>query len=179
MANIANFWLSPAISVRSRCLRMVAQARQYPLLSLLVFLFVLVTPAIFADFIAPHDPIRGNILERLMPPAWLDGGSWNHPLGTDKLGRDMLSRIIFGARISLTIAVISIICGGIVGTTLGLIAGYFGGLWDHIIMRSVDIKNVMAFNCGKVPYHKSELALIFKFLYKIFVILVYCPINRG
>ena len=140
MANIANFWLSPAISARSRCLRMVAQARQYPLLSLLVFLFVLVTPAIFADFIAPHDPIRGNILERLMPPAWLDGGSWNHPLGTDKLGRDMLSRIIFGARISLTIAVISIICGGIVGTTLGLIAGYFGGLWDHIIMRSVDIK---------------------------------------
>ena len=61
-------------------------------------------------------------------------------MGTDKLGRDMLSRIIYGARISLTIAAISIVCGGLVGTTLGLIAGYWGGLWDHVIMRLVDIK---------------------------------------
>jgi peptide/nickel transport system permease protein len=103
-------------------------------------LFVLVTPAVFADQVAPHDPFKGNILERLQPPAWLEGGTWSHPLGTDKLGRDMLSRIIYGARISLTIAAISIVCGGLVGTTLGLIAGYWGGLWDHVIMRLVDIK---------------------------------------
>lgn len=120
--------------------RGMAFARRFPLLSLAVMLFVLVIPALFADYVAPHEPTKGNVLERLQPPAWLDGGSWKHPLGTDKLGRDMLSRIIYGARISLTIAAISIVCGGIVGTTLGLLAGYFGGLWDHIIMRLVDIK---------------------------------------
>jgi peptide/nickel transport system permease protein len=103
-------------------------------------LFVLITPAVFADFVAPHDPYKGNVLDRLQPPAWLEGGSWEHPLGTDKIGRDMLSRIIYGARISLTVAGVSIICGGIVGTTLGLLAGYFGGWWDHVIMRLVDIK---------------------------------------
>ena len=123
-----------------RLRRGITWARRFPLLSLAVLLFVLVTPAVFADQVAPHDPFKGNILERLQPPAWLEGGSWNHPLGTDKLGRDMLSRIIYGARISLTIAAISIVCGGLVGTTLGLLAGYFGGLWDHIIMRLVDIK---------------------------------------
>ncbi len=115
-------------------------ARQFPLLSLAVLLVVLVTPAIFADVVAPHDPVKGNILERLHPPAWMEGGSWEYPLGTDKLGRDILSRIIYGARISMTIAAISIICGGVVGTALGLIAGYWGGWWDHIVMRLVDIK---------------------------------------
>ena len=70
----------------------------------------------------------------------MEGGSWNHPLGTDKLGRDILSRIMYGARISMTIAAVSIICGGIVGTALGLVAGYWGGWWDHVIMRLVDIK---------------------------------------
>jgi peptide/nickel transport system permease protein len=118
----------------------MSAARRYPLLSLAVLLFVLIGPAVFADFVAPHDPYKGNILERLQPPAWLEGGSWEHPLGTDKIGRDMLSRIIYGARISLTVAGVSIICGGIVGTTLGLLAGYFGGWWDHVIMRLVDIK---------------------------------------
>ncbi|MYC31384.1 MAG: ABC transporter permease [Chloroflexi bacterium] len=110
------------------------------MLTIFILFFVLLIPAAFAEQVAPHEPTKGNVLERLKPPVWVEGGSWNNPLGTDKLGRDMLSRIIYGARISLTIAAISIVCGGIVGTTLGLVAGYWGGLWDHIIMRLVDIK---------------------------------------
>ncbi len=114
--------------------------RQFPLLTIFVLLVVLVTPGIFADVLAPHDPVRGDILDRLKPPAWMEGGSWEHPLGTDKLGRDILSRIMYGARISMTMAAVSIVCGGIVGTALGLVAGYWGGWWDHVIMRLVDIK---------------------------------------
>ena len=140
MANVAIPWPASAVAAGSRLRRSLTWARRYPLLSLAVLLFVLVTPAVFADYVAPHDPFKGNVLDRLQPPAWLDGGSWEHPLGTDKIGRDVLSRIIYGARISLTVAGISIICGGVVGTTLGLLAGYFGGWWDHVIMRLVDIK---------------------------------------
>ncbi len=140
MAGIVGVQPGSITAARGRIASGVRWARQFPLLSLAVLLIVLVTPAIFAEYVAPHEPTKGNILERLQPPAWMEGGSWTHPLGTDKLGRDMLSRIIYGARISLTIAAISIVCGGIVGTALGLIAGYWGGLWDHVIMRLVDIK---------------------------------------
>ena len=140
MANIAEAVPAPITNAADRLLRGMRWARQFPLITIVVLCFVLVIPAIFAEQVSPHEPTKGNILDRLQPPAWLEGGSWEHPLGTDKLGRDMLSRIIYGARISLTIAAISIVCGGIVGTTLGLVAGYWGGLWDHIIMRLVDIK---------------------------------------
>ena len=140
MANVAQAPPGALVTPVGRLRRGIIQARRFPLLSLAVLVFILFVPAVFADQVAPHDPFKGNILERLQPPAWLEGGSWSHPLGTDKLGRDMLSRIIYGARISLTIAAISIVCGGLVGTTLGLIAGYWGGLWDHVIMRLVDIK---------------------------------------
>ena len=140
MANVAEAIPGSAASPANRVVRGFRWARQYPLLTIFILFFVLIIPAAFADQVAPHEPTKGNVLERLKPPAWMEGGSWNNPLGTDKLGRDMLSRIIYGARISLTIAAISIVCGGIVGTTLGLVAGYWGGLWDHIIMRAVDIK---------------------------------------
>ena len=140
MANLAEAIPGPIGATADRVRRGVGWARQFPLVTIVILMFVLVIPAIFAGQVAPHEPTKGNILERLQPPAWLEGGSWEHPLGTDKLGRDMLSRIIYGARISLTIAAISIVCGGIVGTALGLLAGYWGGLWDHVIMRLVDIK---------------------------------------
>jgi peptide/nickel transport system permease protein len=74
-----------------------------------------------------------------MPPAWEKGGNSEHLLGTDKLGRDMLSRIIYGARISLAVSLIAIFVGGVIGTILGLISGYFGGRTDAVIMRLVDI----------------------------------------
>ena len=115
------------------------KVKRYPLFALAILLFLLVIPAIFAPWIAPHDPFQGSLSHRLTPPIWQEGGSGEYLLGTDKLGRDMLSRIIYGARISLTVSLIAIFVGGIIGTVLGLISGYFGGRTDSVIMRLVDI----------------------------------------
>jgi peptide/nickel transport system permease protein len=115
------------------------QVKRYPLFSLGILVFVLVFPAMFAPWVAPHDPYMGTLSHRLTPPVWQDGGTMEHILGTDKLGRDMLSRIIYGARVSLTVSLIAIFVGGIMGTVLGLISGYFGGKTDAVIMRLVDI----------------------------------------
>lgn len=115
------------------------KAKRYPLLPLAILLLCLVIPAAFAPWVAPYDPFNGSLSNRLTPPVWQDGGTAEHLLGTDKLGRDMLSRIIYGARVSLTVSLIAIFVGGIIGTTLGLISGYFGGRTDAVIMRLVDI----------------------------------------
>ena len=120
--------------------RTLSAARQYPIIPIAILFLVLVIPGIFANQVAPHDPIDGSLPDRLTPPVWQDGGTWDHILGTDKVGRDMLSRIIHGARISLTIASVSIVAGAFVGVSLGLVAGYFGGKTDHLIMRMVDVK---------------------------------------
>jgi len=104
-----------------------------------ILLLILVLPATFAPWLAPHDPLEGRLAQKLRPPAWLPGGSWEYPLGTDPLGRDMLSRLIFGARVSLSVSLVAIFIGGTIGTVLGLIAGYFGGWTDALIMRLVDI----------------------------------------
>jgi len=115
------------------------KVKRYPLIPLAILLFMLIIPAAFAPWVAPHEPFQGSLSNRLVPPVWQDGGTMEHILGTDKLGRDMLSRIIYGARVSLTVSLIAIFVGGVIGTTLGLIAGYFGGKTDAIIMRLVDI----------------------------------------
>jgi peptide/nickel transport system permease protein len=107
--------------------------------ALSILMFLLVIPAAFAPYVAPHDPLKGSLAKRLKPPVWQDGGSSAHLLGTDKLGRDILSRLIHGARVSLTVSAIAIFVGGIVGTALGLISGYFGGRIDSLLMRLVDI----------------------------------------
>ena len=112
--------------------------RQYPVVSLFVLVMLLIIPGLFADWLAPHDPIQGSIPNRLNPPV-LFGGSWTYPLGTDRLGRDILSRIMHGAKVSLTISLIGIVLGGVLGTSLGLIAGYYRGWVDAVIMRLVDI----------------------------------------
>ena len=114
-------------------------ARRYPLVPLALLIFVLVIPAVFAPWVAPHDPFNGSLSNRLIPPVWQEGGSWEYILGTDKLGRDNLSRIIYGARVSLTVSLIAIFVGGIIGTAVGLISGYFGGRVDSVLMRLVDI----------------------------------------
>ena len=106
----------------------------------LVFLVIL---AIAAPFISPHDPGSIDIRSRLMPPAWMDGGSWSHFFGTDNVGRDVLTRIIYGARVSLFIGVATILIGGLTGALLGMVAGYFRGKTESAIMRLVDIQ--MAF----------------------------------
>jgi peptide/nickel transport system permease protein len=106
---------------------------------LFILLFLLVLPGLFAPYLAPHNPIRGSLRARLKPPVWVPGGTITHPLGTDKVGRDILSRIIYGARISLAVSLVAILVSGAIGTALGLMAGYFGGRPDALIMRLVDI----------------------------------------
>jgi peptide/nickel transport system permease protein len=117
----------------------LGQAKRYPLVALTLLMFFLVIPAVFAPQVAPHDPLQGSLSKRLKPPAWQQGGSIEYPLGTDKLGRDNLSRIIHGARVSLIVSLVAIFVGGIVGTAVGMISGYFGGWVDAVLMRIVDI----------------------------------------
>jgi peptide/nickel transport system permease protein len=117
----------------------VRQARRYPVVPVAILTFLLVIPAVLAQQVAPYDPLKGSLAKRLKPPVWQQGGSMDHPLGTDKLGRDILSRIIHGARVSLLVSLVAIFVGGAIGTTLGLISGYFGGWVDSVLMRLVDI----------------------------------------
>ena len=102
-------------------------------------ILVLVLTAIFAPFVAPYDPTAGSLGDRLTPPSWQEGGSSAHILGTDVLGRDTLSRLIYGGRTSLAVAVIAILVAGSMGSLLGIAAGYLGGWVDIIIMRVVDL----------------------------------------
>lgn len=122
-----------------RLLRGVFQIRRFPGVAMVILVFLLVIPGLFAEWIAPHDPIKGSLGMRLKPPMWEKGGSSTYPLGTDKVGRDVLSRIIYGARVSLRVSLEAIAISGVIGTTLGLMAGYFGGRVDAFIMRLVDI----------------------------------------
>ena len=102
---------------------------------ILVGLFLV---AVFADFIAPHNPEVGALGQRFKPPAWSAGGSMDHLLGTDHIGRDVLSRLIFGARISMMVGFTAVIFAGVVGTGLGILSGYLGGWVDQVIMRITD-----------------------------------------
>jgi peptide/nickel transport system permease protein len=122
-----------------RLLRGVFQVRRFPGVAMIILVFLLVIPGLFAEWVAPHDPIKGSLSARLKPPMWEKGGTSTYPLGTDKVGRDMLSRIIYGARVSLRVSLEAIAVSGVIGTTLGLLAGYFGGRIDALIMRLVDI----------------------------------------
>jgi peptide/nickel transport system permease protein len=98
-----------------------------------VLLGALALVAILAPWLAPHDPYAQDIAHRLIPPVWSPKGSWLHVLGTDKLGRDYLSRLIYGARVSLGIGLAAAAIAGLIGTTLGVLAGYFGGRVDAVI----------------------------------------------
>lgn len=114
------------------------RSSRVPWLPLLIILFVLVIPALLAPWLTPHDPLRGDLAVRMMPPFWLEGGSVEFPLGTDKQGRDMLTRIAYGARISLIVSSAAILIGAVVGCTLGLLAGYFGGTIDRVVSWLID-----------------------------------------
>lgn len=104
--------------------------------AVLILLFILA--ALAAPLIAPHDPADADLFRRLQPPAWAEGGDWAFPLGCDSLGRDILSRLLFGARISLLVAVLVIAVAAVIGTLAGLAAGYLRGLTDTLISRLVD-----------------------------------------
>ena len=113
--------------------------RRLPLIPML-FLAIFVITGFGAPWIAPRNPERGEIRSRNVPPAWLEGGTSEYLLGTDHLGRDLLSRVIFGARISLAVVAVTLGVGLVIGVPSGLIAGRYGGWLDELLMRIVDIK---------------------------------------
>ena len=104
-----------------------------------IVLAALVFTAVFAPYLAPHSPTDGDITQKSIPPVWMERGDREHPLGTDRFGRDVLSRIIWGSRISLLVSLVAIGVAGTFGTLLGLISGYRGGLTDTVLMRLTDI----------------------------------------
>jgi peptide/nickel transport system permease protein len=111
--------------------------RRWPVIPAAIVVLLVVT-AIFAPLLTPYDPTRGTLRDRNVAPAWFADGTSDHLLGTDPLGRDLLSRIIYGSRISLMVAAIVLTFGAVGGTTLGLVSGWFGGQVDEIAMRFVD-----------------------------------------
>lgn len=107
----------------------------------LLVLFVAI--ALLAPVLAPHDPYLQNLTARNVPPVWYEKGNWLHPLGTDPLGRDYLSRLLYGARISLIIGISVVAIAGLIGTTMGLVAGYFGGRVDMAVTFMVTTRLAM------------------------------------
>jgi peptide/nickel transport system permease protein len=136
MSTPADVIVLPSPSPRYAFLKSLRRA-DFPVIPTLI-LGVIVFLAIFANQLAPHDPEVGRLVARFKPPFWMAKGSTEYLLGTDQLGRDVLSRLIFGARISLVVGFTAVIFAGVVGTTLGIVSGYLGGWVDQIIMRITD-----------------------------------------
>jgi peptide/nickel transport system permease protein len=114
-----------------RLLRRARRHRSFVFAALV--LLGIVAAALLAPWLAPHDPYAQDLSRRLIPPIFMDGGDWAHPLGTDNLGRDYLSRVLYGARVSLMIGLFAALTSGLIGTLLGVTAGYFGGRIDLLI----------------------------------------------
>ena len=109
----------------------------------LIVIAIICFMAVFANFVAPHSPSDQYRDALLLPPAWLDGGNWSFVLGTDDVGRDILSRLIYGSRLSIAVGLVAVTASLIMGILLGLVAGYFRGMIDTAIMRIVDIMLAM------------------------------------
>lgn len=108
-------------------------------------LCVVVCMALFAPVLAPFDPLKQNLKARLLPPCWIAGGDMDHLLGTDQLGRDILSRIIYGARVSCIVGIAVVIISAAIGVVLGLLAGYYPGWFSSLIMRLCDLQSALPF----------------------------------
>lgn len=126
------------VAAARRMNELVGRFGPVPLVAVLIISTFVIT-ALFADLVAPHDPLATSLRDRLKPPAWLPDGSSQFPLGTDVLGRDVLSRLIHGARTSLLVAGLALAGGAGVGLIVALVAGYFGGKVDAVLMRIVDM----------------------------------------
>src|ERR1700728_4571639 len=124
------------VAPRAR-LPLIRLGRDVPLVPILILLGIGFA-ALFANVLAPHNPEVGSLSARFKPPFWVAGGSTKYLLGTDQIGRDVLSRLIFGARVSVVVGFTAVIFAGIVGTTLGIVSGYLGGWVDQVIMRVTD-----------------------------------------
>lgn len=126
--------------------RRARRARVSPVIgACLVVLLLFVAAAVFADLLAPHDPTAQNLRARLKPPLWLPGGTGAHPLGTDPLGRDLLSRLLHGARVSLAIGFAGAAIGLMVGSFCGLLSGFLRGPVDEALMFLVDVVLALPF----------------------------------
>jgi peptide/nickel transport system permease protein len=104
-----------------------------------VIMIAIVLVALFAPLVAPHDPYEGELVNRLLPPAWMPGGSWTYLLGTDQIGRDTLSRLIYGAQVSLAAGFLAMVISVLIGVPLGILAGYSGKVADSIISTVINI----------------------------------------
>jgi peptide/nickel transport system permease protein len=113
--------------------------RQLPNVAAVIVASTLIAGVLLAPWLTPHDPFSGQLADRLLPPAWLTGGDTQYLLGTDVLGRDILSRLLYGARVSLLVAGLAVIGACVVGSAIGICAGYVGGWLDSLLMRFVDL----------------------------------------
>ena len=118
--------------------------RSWPVIPI-VILGLLILSGLLADVLATQDPRKGGIRDRHIPPAWTEEGTAEHILGTDHAGRDVFTRTLYGARISLAVAAAALLSGFIIGTTLGILSGYAGGWIDELITRIVDIWQALPF----------------------------------
>ena len=133
-------------SSRRRMPRVLQSLFQNKLATIGVCILIVVAfAAIFAGVLTDHDPEAGLIIDSKKPPFWMEGGSTTYPLGTDPLGRDILTRILYGARISLLVGVTAVIIAGAIGIGLGLVSGFYGGKIDDVIMRIADIQLAVPF----------------------------------
>ena len=112
--------------------------RRWPVIPILILSSLAIT-AIFAPLIAPKSPLEQSLRDRRVGPVWTEGGSTKFLLGTDHVGRDILSRIIHGSRISLMVAAVALTSGILIGSTLGLVAGWYGGIADEIVARNASV----------------------------------------
>lgn len=146
---------APGAAVRAVTGHRLSRVQSGDVLVLLAFLILamIVFCALFPSYLAPHKPNDQEITLRLKPPGWMEGGSPAHPFGTDQLGRDIFSRVIHGARISLIVALSALVISGTIGVTIGLLAGYYGGRVDDWIMRIADVQL-------SIPYVLLAIAII-------------------
>ena len=159
-----------------------------------VIIFIVILMAAFAPFFAPNKPNSVDIRNRILPPAFMENGNAEYPLGTDTMGRCVLSRLIYGARVSIVVGIAAVIVAGVLGTMLGIIAGYFGGIVDDIIMRLADIQlafpfilltiSVLAVIQATRDVHQIEVNLIQRLLPLILTLgvaqwVVYARLARG
>lgn len=126
---------------------------------------LLAVVAVFAPYLTPHDPDATQILAKLQPPAFMEGGALSHVFGTDQVGRDLLSRCIYGVRVSVGIALFGLVIGCLIGTTLGVISGLFGGMVDRAIMMLVDVfisvPNLLIVLVGVAAFGTDIVVLVF------------------
>ena len=135
--DLTSYTVTPAVSLRRRQWRKFVR-NPVGVIGTIILLGVIGT-AVFADYLAPHEPNRQRLIARFKPPVWVEGGSTTYPLGTDNVGRDVLSRIIHGSRISLVVGICAVGVSMLIGVTLGLLSGFLGGRVDATIMGLVDI----------------------------------------